>query len=538
MKRKFTCDVALFSLMSATICSAQEKPQWGNDVNVSPAAGEFYKDVRVSVAYNGDIYMGRLSAVGSSGPYQHWTVLKSMDNGATWSVFKESNLTSGTEPLKYTSFDMITAGDDAGSFRVFVARPYMDTVSKVVTMRATSYNSSGSPTNLDFDGESYTSYTAGRGFDYICWATDSRKPSMASAPFCISLVAAKASSPYDSLLVWTSPNGGSSFVYRELDTSGYYIKHVSATLATDSILSDYPRLGIAYEVFESFADTTGSIFARFIYADDGTDLIYSGPYQVGAAGSSYAHPAIAMSQVSGEGTGPGLDDYRTIISYEAYTAGQGLGVYYRATDNLFSAAPDFSGAAVVINAGPGNQRHPHLVFDPLYKNFIMTYYDEATGKLPYCIKGMATTLADPFTLFYPNYRDVTSIPAASIEPRVDMNISTATAVFAWNDAFKSMFDAENSSLSISESPLNIAGISAYPNPANNQLNLKITSGKRDEVSLRVLDLTGQVLIQRTMSLKEGSNQFILDVSGLPSGVCLLQVQGAHTATAAKVTIRH
>ena len=163
---------------------------WGTDVNVNSVPGRFYKNVKVSVSFDGTIFVGRLYAASAAGPYQNWEVLKSTDNGVTFSAFIGGTLGSTN---RYTSFDIIAAGQNATDFRLYVARPYIDTVSNIATLRVYKYNIIGASTSLSFDNENYTSYTSERGFDYLSWATDSRMPALNSSPYNITLVVSKAS---------------------------------------------------------------------------------------------------------------------------------------------------------------------------------------------------------------------------------------------------------------------------------------------------------------------------------------------------------
>lgn len=57
-------------------------------------------------------------------------------------------------------------------------------------------------------------------------------------------------------------------------------------------------------------------------------------------------------------------------------------------------------------------------------------------------------------------------------------------------------------------------ISAYPNPASNQLNVKISEKMAKDANIRVYDLLGKELINQ----KAGKTENQLDISGLPAGI--------------------
>lgn len=490
---------------------------WGPDVVVNPVAGRFYKNVRVSVAFDGTVYIGRLYSVNASGPYQNWEVLKSTDNGATFSYYLGSSLSASS---RYTAFDIIAAGNNATNFTLYVARPYLDTVSEKATLRVSKYDINGSSNGVSFDGDNFT-YSATRGFEYICWASDSKMASPAGTPYTISLVASKAS-VRDSLLVWTSANGGTSFIRRALEGTPNYFKSVSAAIGVNKNISQYPRLGIVYEKQISLGDTTGEIWVRYIYADDATDLIYTGPYMVGNAASKNSQPTIAISQTADIATGPGYDDFRTIISYAGVNAGDGYDMNFILTDHQAYAAPDFPVAGTVIGGGVGNQMYPHMVFDPLYKNFILTYYDQQTGKLPYVLKGLSSPGLQTFTSFYQNYRDVTSATAIPIQPRVEMNILRATAIFAWNDEYKCMFEAEGP-LEVISLAMNENELKVWPNPASDHVNISFTSISDQSVQLAIYDLSGKEVYSTNSNVIPGENLIKINTSNLSQGQYVLKI---------------
>ena len=64
---------------------------------------------------------------------------------------------------------------------------------------------------------------------------------------------------------------------------------------------------------------------------------------------------------------------------------------------------------------------------------------------------------------------------------------------------------------------------AYPNPTIGQLQLNFASDRTDEVSMRVIDMSGRTLLDTYTSTREGQNQEQLDLSGVPAGTYILQV---------------
>jgi hypothetical protein len=64
--------------------------------------------------------------------------------------------------------------------------------------------------------------------------------------------------------------------------------------------------------------------------------------------------------------------------------------------------------------------------------------------------------------------------------------------------------------------------SVYPNPAQNELNLVITSPSSEKVTIVVTDLSGKVIMQQTAQLVIGDNQQQLKVQSLASGTYIIK----------------
>lgn len=66
----------------------------------------------------------------------------------------------------------------------------------------------------------------------------------------------------------------------------------------------------------------------------------------------------------------------------------------------------------------------------------------------------------------------------------------------------------------------------YPNPvlaSNGLFNLNIRTGQKTDVSVRIVDLSGKVLLTEVMQLETGANKRQLDVTGFARGSYLVEV---------------
>ncbi|MPM14958.1 hypothetical protein SDC9_61322 [bioreactor metagenome] len=508
MKNKLLFLSVIFTLLIAA--QPVDVFAWGPDIVVNPVAGRYYSAAKVSVAYDGTIYYGRLySTVSASGPMQYWEVLKSTDNGVTFTNFIGS-LVSGSS--KYNNLEILAAGTDASNFYLFVCRTFLDTATGDATLMLYKYDAAGTSTSLVYEN---FNYVTSRGWESVSLATDCREKNLNSNPYSFSMAAVKANS-YDSLIVWTDEVGGTSLHRRALTSTSRFFRNVSIAIgSTASSSTSYGRLGIAYDFYQNLTDTMGGIKTMFIYPDDATNCTYTGPYWIGLDSASYRDPVIVMSQKTsgGTGTGYGDNDMRTIIFYE-YVNGAING---RLTDSVYLAEPNFNYLFEVAN-GSTKSTATHAIYDPGYDNYLITYYDRVNKTLPYEIKSLNSPGSEVPLDFQPNYRDTSSVCNFPVEPHIDINMVTMKAVFAWNDNGASMYESEVNYVAIDEYSFeSVSNLVLYPNPASDQINIAFTSVSEQTVSVVIYDLSGRVVSSMGKDVNQGENLINLSTDGLVQG---------------------
>ncbi len=501
---------------------------WGPDVIVNPVPGRYYSAAKVSVGYDGTIYYGRLySTVSASGPMQNWEVLKSTDNGLTFTYFIGS-MVSGS--AKYTNLEILAAGTDASNFYLFVSRSYLDTVSADAALLLVKYDSAGTSTSVFT--ESYN-YVTSRGWESVSMSTDCREKNSNSNPYSFSIAAVKAS-PNDSIIVWTDEVGGTALHRRAIASTSRFFRNVSIAVgSTSPTYTTYGRLGIVWDFYQNLTDTLGGIRTMFIYPDDGTNPMYSGPYWIGLDSTSYRDPVIVLSQkTNGTGTGIGEVDMRAIIFYE-YSNGAING---RLTDSIFQAAADFSYLFEVAN-GSTKSTKTHAIYDPSCDNYLITYFDRVNKVLPYAIKSLGSPGAEVPLNFQPNYRDAATASSVPVKPHLDINMVNSKAVFAWNDNGASMFESEVSTVSIDENDLeSVTKLALYPNPATDQVNISFNSVAEQTISIEIYDLSGRIVYASQSDVIQGENLIQTNTDNLVQGHYVLMVTGMNKTYPIKLVI--
>jgi len=82
------------------------------------------------------------------------------------------------------------------------------------------------------------------------------------------------------------------------------------------------------------------------------------------------------------------------------------------------------------------------------------------------------------------------------------------------------------------------GVAAYPNPANDVLNVELTHTQIAGVKLELLDLTGKTVVAEQLEDAFSTQAYQMNVAGVENGVYILKVTNGDEVTTSKVTVSH
>ena len=81
-------------------------------------------------------------------------------------------------------------------------------------------------------------------------------------------------------------------------------------------------------------------------------------------------------------------------------------------------------------------------------------------------------------------------------------------------------------LSAKKETMNVSPVSVFPNPANEELNLKFSLAKSETIRIELLDYTGKTVQSYTKNLAEGMQNFKIDLSWYPVGIYFVKLNSA------------
>jgi hypothetical protein len=515
---------------------AQDQSTWSNDVNVNPQPGKYYRHERMTVAFDGTIFISHLVAATPGGPTKDFEILMSSDGG--WSYDTFAYATAILPPTtKLTAFDMVAAGNDSATFKLYFSRCYLDTAIGPDSMMLTidTFNIYSNSGQAQYSEKFPVTDPDGLGYTSVSLATDSRDANNMASLYFLCVTAVKAGVK-DSIIVFaenplTNEIANRNAVY----STSKEIRNVSSSIGSaDPVTSTpYGRLGIAWDEYASPLDEFGGVRAAFVYPDDATIPLEFGPYIIGVDDMNYRKPSITLSQAAGN-IGPASFDMRAIVAYEYKTGFGDIDIMARVADSIYTGTANFNNSFIITSAG-GDQVSVHSVYDPLDDRFIFTYFNEPGNTLSAVYKTATATIANPPISLIGNYRNATTAINTDAAPRVDVRMLDGKPALVWNDNYETFFDAEYLPASVA-GVVNIGGVRLYPNPATNFINMDFSSIVNDRATVIVYDMTGRQLVTQEASVTKGTNKVMINLQELPAGNYILQMKGSNTDITSKFVI--
>jgi len=92
-------------------------------------------------------------------------------------------------------------------------------------------------------------------------------------------------------------------------------------------------------------------------------------------------------------------------------------------------------------------------------------------------------------------------------------------------------------IGINETVASFGTVSAFPNPANDVLNVNITLNNNEKVTISMFNTLGQTVITENRNLNAGSNNIQLNTSNLEAGVYMVTVTAGNSTTTSRIVVQ-
>lgn len=95
---------------------------------------------------------------------------------------------------------------------------------------------------------------------------------------------------------------------------------------------------------------------------------------------------------------------------------------------------------------------------------------------------------------------------------------------------------QNISVSTAAGEPVLSGLSVHPNPTTTQSQLKFVLDHSADMTLRLVTLSGQVVLEQAYDLNAGPNQLTVDLAAYPAGIYLARLQGADFVQTVRIAV--
>jgi hypothetical protein len=142
-------------------------------------------------------------------------------------------------------------------------------------------------------------------------------------------------------------------------------------------------------------------------------------------------------------------------------------------------------------------------------------------------RSSTTTWGSPVTTTGTSINATGLTKNVSYDLRVRTNCGTTQSVYATKT-----FIAGQSAREIKE----VTELRFYPNPASTLLNVELISAVQETAEVVLMDVTGRVVVRKTIELSQGGNAFEVDLDPYSNGVYILTVSSQNLSETARISV--
>ena len=499
------------SLLSVMNCFAQER--FSGDVIVDNQPVYTQRNARVCTAWNGDIYVGfTYDSLGTPG----YKIMKSTDGGFSFQFFGHYVWFPGNN---ITCFDMSVLGNSNSTFRLLVA------VADRTNANACYFDLDVFDTTATFpiislcDNQVYNDPV---GYHAAAVDNDYTHHSSLENKYSIGLILAK-NGVHDSLMFI-------SFIDTVFTDAPYNLGRVYNTankIRTVDISygrSSTQNQGGYWYAWDEFANNTtqlGDVLASWEKVD--SQFVFNAARNISNLGLNTAgksrQPRISCQSMSGDNASGSFDVVLSLNSTLSPTTHEITTFYSLRGDSLNSTFGN-----IVQGIAGHNNLQGDVSYEENGNNFLISYYDSTSGKLPY-LSQSATNLGTAWNIIQANYNDDTTnlknaFPNISIDPVIHKPDFVWNAVSGSNGV--TMFDEEAHNSSVQNFNGEKIELNLLPNPVSDILQMKIETENEENALVLFVNMLGQIISSSKLDLQEGQTVYSFDVKNFPAGIYVVE----------------
>lgn len=544
MKARFTYFVLLLFFISINGLHAQsgllggpvvpfqpdKSPIFGFDTFINDQPLQNQRNIAICSAFNGWLY-ATYSYFDNSLYQDALTILRSNDNGASWSVLFDGPF--GGFHLGISKMEILACGNDTANIKLFVGLGIFDTLNMYHFVDIIRFDKNGvAELEILHDNSAYI-----RDF---ALASDDLYPASNSNPFSIGVVYSKGTNFKDSIVFCSSSNGGISFDNRyEIASSPKYFDKVALAYGRSPSCSS-GRYFAAWEEQENVNSVSGHIYTA--HSEPDFNSPFTAPVLLDSLDASTANkasnPVIACQNNGANNDSSNLTE---VVLFEKYVP----------TTHKFNIAGLYNKKATVsnnfrkftIDPSTSNKIQPDISFNAFDSTFMVTYFDSTGQKLPFYIHDFNMTDPNTWVGLSAGYNDYNNLVAP--HPQVVMDFEKRTGANAWigirgggNGA--AMFDSPfiyytGGSEINSNTGSRLVGF--YPNPCNSNTTIRFELQKAEKVNISICNLVCQsVGIITDQSYQAGKHEVKCNISNLSPGSYIIKFKAGDFQTTGKLTV--
>ncbi len=543
MKTQFTLFV--FLLLSLSGLNAQtgffgrsvplkpQSPLFGSDIIINNQPTQSQQHVAVCSAFNGWLY----AAVTYKDPLFSnnavISVLRSTDNGLSWTIIFDDWFPGGAGDAEYTSVDITTTGNSVTTLKFFLA----------LVIKSTASNFSSGYVDIH-NGETgmYEGHLLAEGLCYdLAIASDVMYPAYNSNPNSLGILSSiHTFTGGDSIVFRSSSNGGVSLDHQtDIASTGNRFHKVALAYGRSPSWSS-GRYFAAWEEQSDYGSMPGNIYTS--HSDPDFNSPFTTPVNLDGLDPAdfnlCMNPSIACQYNSIDNDSSNLSEVVLFERYNQSDQSHDLRGYYnlQATNNTYFQKLSLSNAS-------HNNLEPDITFNPYDSTFMVTYFDSTTQKLPLITHNFNLRNPNQWDINSSGYNDSSNLSRPYPKVKTTSNFQKGTYVWI-ADLIEgkgvAMFDATSGTwtgTSIINSSSNCKLIGAYPNPSSNTIKISFELKKPGKVTINVMSILGQPLGTVTDQIySEGKHVVEYNVSDFPEGTYLYNFRAGDFMASGKIVV--